>query len=584
MQGGPRVKPRLTPRKERRTIALLVKLSLALLASLAPAQQPVLDSGQPATPEQACYDVLHYDLALKVDPEKRSIAGTLGLRARVLKESKAIQIDLDDHFTVSAVTRAKDALPFVREPGRILVSGLAALTKPGEEFEISVAYSGVPREAPMAPWDGGFTWKKTRSGAPWIATTCQGEGADLWWPCKDQPDDEADSMDIRISIPEPLVCASNGRLVDVKPADKGWRTYHWHVSTPINSYSVALGIAPYEKIEGEMKSIAGESFPVVYYVLPENLEKGKQLFEEIKLDLAFFESICGPYPFRADKYGVVETPHLGMEQQTITGYGNNYRGNPWGAQQGFDFLLHHEMSHEYWGLLVTARNWNDFWIHEGIGTYTQALYAEKLKGLAAYRQVMGEQRRGIANNGALAPREPHSSGEMYTTKVWKDSPGGDIYNKGSWVMHSLRWLLGDESFFKVLRRFAYPDPAKEKLTDGSACRFATTDELLAIAERESGQKLGWFWELYLRQPRLPKLVGTVAGNELQLAWETPGNLPFPMPVEVEIGGKRQRVEMKDGKASVPMKGAKEFVLDPDERILREKEPAAARPKRGAKGG
>jgi len=570
MRTAARIKPCLTACKARSTISATPMLLPTLIACLLPSQQPLLDSGTPPTPEQACYDVLHYELALRVDPDKHSIGGTLGMRARVLKESKSIQIDLDDHFTVSAITRDKAALPFERKPGCILVSGLAALARPGEEFEITIAYAGVPREASNPPWDGGFTWKKTKSGAPWIATSCQGEGADLWWPCKDQPDDEPDSMDTFFTVPEPLVAASNGRLVDVEPAEKGWHTYHWHIGAPINNYSVALDIAPYAKIEGELKSTAGDTIPLVYYVLPENLEKGKQLFEEIKLDLAFFESICGPYPFRADKYGVVETPHLGMEQQTLTGYGNNYRGNPWGAQQGFDFLLHHEMSHEWWGLLVTARNWNDFWIHEGIGTYTQALYAEKLKGPAAYKQVMSEQRRGIANTGTLAPREPRSSGEMYTTRIWKDSPAGDIYTKGSWVMHTLRWVLGDETFFKVLRRFAYPDPAKEKLSDGSACRFATTDELLAIAEKESGQKLGWFWELYLRQPKLPKLIGTVVGGELRLSWETPANLPFPMPVEVQIGGQTRRVELKDNKASLPLGSTKEFVLDPDARILRER--------------
>ena len=550
-----------------------------LASSLLVLQQPDLDSGTPEPPEQSCYDVLHYDLALKVDPDKHTIAGTLGMRARVLAESSSILLDVDERLAVSGVTRGTDALPFTREGGRIRVKGLAALARVGETFEIVVAYSGVPLEATNPPWNGGFTWRKTKSGQPWIATTCQGEGADIWWPCKDQPDDEPDSMDTYFSVPEPLVCASNGRLVDVKSQEPGWRTFHWHVSTPINSYSVVFDAAPYEKIEGEMKSSGGGTIPLVYYVLPENLEKGKQLFEEIKLDIAFFESICGPYPFRADKYGVVETPHLGMEQQTITGYGNEYRGNPWGAQQGFDFLLHHEMSHEWWGLLVTAKNWNDFWIHEGIGTYTQALYAEKLKGPAAYKQVMSEQRRGIANTGALAPREPHSSGEMYTTRKWKDSPAGDIYNKGSWVMHTLRWVLGDETFFKVLRRFAYPDPSLETRTDGSACRFATTDELLAIAEKESGRKLGWFWELYLRQPKLPKLVAERAGDELKLHWETPNDMPFPMPVEVKIGDKLQRAEFKDNKASLPLAGAAEFVLDPDARILREREPGPPRKKK-----
>lgn len=552
----------------------LLFAAIAALPSAGLAQDAALDTGTPMPPEEACYDVLSYDLALEVDPELHTIAGTLAMRARVLHASESILLDLDDRLKVARITHGDGVLPFEREPGRIRVRGLDALRTPGQIFEITVAYSGVPREAPHPPWDGGFTWAKTAAGQPWIATTCQGEGADLWWPCKDQPDDEPDSMDLRITVPEPLVCASNGRLVDVRAAKEGWRTYHWHVSTPINNYSVALNIAPYETVEGEMTSIAGERFPLVYYVLPENLEKGKKLFAEIRADLTFFESVFGPYPFRIDKYGVAETPHLGMEHQSITAYGNDYSGNPWGADQGFDFLLHHEMSHEWWALLVTAKNWNDFWIHEGIGTYSQALYAERLHGPDAYRQVMSEQRRGIQNRGAVAPREPHTSQEMYFTSRWKDSPAGDIYNKGSWIMHSLRYLLGDEAFFRVLRRFAYPDPALEKITDGRQCRFATTDELLAIAEKHSGRDLAWFWELYLRQPKLPKLASEVRDGALHLRWETPHDLAFPMPVDVEIAGDTVRVEMKDGAAVVPLHGAHEFLLDPKERILRANERAA----------
>ncbi len=556
----------------------LVLGAIAAFASSSLAQDPKLDSGTPIPPEEACYDVLHYDLALKVDPEKKWIGGTLSMKAKMLAASDSILLDLDDLLTVSAVTRGKQAAQFEREPGRIRIKGVDAFAKIGAEFELTIAYAGIPRVAPNAPWDGGFTWSKTKTGAPWIATTCQGEGADIWWPCKDQPDDEADTVDLHFTLPEPLVCASNGRLLKVEPADKGWRTFHWHISDPINNYSVALCAAPYEKIEGEMTSVAGDKIPLVFYVIPEHLEKGKKLFEEIKSDLAFFESICGPYPFRADEYGVVETPHLGMEQQTITGYGNNFKGNPWGADEGFDFLLHHEMSHEWWGLLVTAKNWNDFWIHEGIGTYTQALYAEKLKGAAGYAQVMKEQRRGLLNRGPVAPRELHSSQEMYFTSKWKESPAGDIYNKGSWIMHSLRYLLGDKDFFRVLRRFAYPDPAMEKVTDGRQCRFATTDELLSIADKETGRDLAWFWELYLRQPALPKLVSEVKDGSLQLRWETPKDLPFPMPVEVQIGDKVQKVEMKNNHAVVPLHGATEFKLDPNDRILRVLEPPAKKKK------
>jgi len=561
--------------------AHLALLSLLLLPPATAAQtaqeakEPKLDSGLPQPAEQSCFDVLRYELELAVDPEARTIAGTLALDARTLAPSESILLDLDARLKVARVTDGSAELAFQREDGRLRVQIGAPLQKVGGTWRVVVHYGGTPRVAPRAPWDGGFTWSKTPSGAHWIATTCQGEGADVWWPCKDQPDDEPDTMDIRVSVPEPLVCASNGRLQRVHSTKPGWRTYDWHVSTPINAYSVALNIAPYATIEGRMKSVAGDEFPVVYYVLPENKAKGEALFKEILADLAFFESVFGPYPFRADKYGVAETPHLGMEHQSITAYGNNYKGNPWGKDQGFDFLLHHEMAHEWWALLVTARNWNDFWIHEGLGTYAQSLYTERTKGPEAYRHVMGEQRRSISNRGAVAPREPRTSGEMYFAGTTKESPGGDIYYKGSWIVHTLRWLLGDEVFFRVLRRWAYPQPELEARTDGSACRFATTDELLAIAEQVSGRELDWFWELYLRQAQLPKLVDERKGDVLELRWETPGGLAFPLPVEVEAGGRVERVEMKDGQGRFELRGAETYTLDPKAWLLRD-QPKAPR--------
>lgn len=549
------------------SIALV--LPFPMLAAWNPPQDPDLDSGTRPPPEQTCYDVAHYGLSLRVDPDTKSIAGTSRMRARLASPTNRIALDLDARLVVDAVRSGTKPLRYVHEKGRIFVEDVEAWARVGEHFSLEVDYHGVPREAPNPPWSGGFTWSKTASGAPWIATSCQGEGADLWWPVKDQPDDEPESMDITIEVPSTLVCASNGRLIRVEDTQPGWHAFVWHVSTPINAYSVALNIAPYTTIEGEHESVAGGKFPLVYYVLPENVEQGQRLFAEIRQHMTFFEDVFGPYPFRADKYGVAETPHLGMEHQTITAYGNRYSGNPWGADQGFDFLLHHEMAHEWWALAVTARNWNDFWIHEGIGTYAQALYAERLRGPQAYRQVMSEQRRGILNRGAVAPREPRSSQEMYFVRHWKDSPAGDIYSKGSWIVHSLRFLLGDDAFFKLLRRFAYPDPKLEARTDGAACRFTTTDELLAIAERESGRELDWFFELYLRQPHLPSLDARTVDGQLELAWVTPGDLPFPMPVEVELNGRRTRVELPNGKARVALEGAKEYTLDPDAWILRE---------------
>ena len=213
-------------------------------------------------------------------------------------------------------------------------------------------YGGQPRIAPNPPWDGGFTWSE-HNGTPWIATTCQGEGADIWWPCKDHPSDKPESMDLSFTLPEGIVVATNGDHVETT-TENGKTTSRWHVSTPIANYTVALNAGPYTVLERTMKSVAGDEFPVRFWVLDDHAKQGEVLMDEILEHLEFFESTCGPYPFRGDKYGVVETPHLGMEHQSIIAYGNRFSGDP---NFDYDWLHHHELAHEWWGNLVTAKDW-----------------------------------------------------------------------------------------------------------------------------------------------------------------------------------------------------------------------------------
>ncbi len=545
-------------------------LALVLLAASASAYQTErLTSGRPAPPEQTCYDVLSYDLSVKVDPDARAIEGRLRMLARRLAETDRIELDLDDRLRVSEVSVGQAQIEgwlglaaFRHEDGvlSIDVSEERVFGRDGR-FLVEVVYGGQPRVAPRPPWDGGFQWERTPSGAHWIATSNQMQGADLWWPCKDQPDDEPEEMTISVTVPAGLVCATNGRKVAERTAD-GWTTTRWRVSTPINAYGVALNIAPYETITREYRSVTGETFPITYWVLPENRARGEELFEDVLRQTRWFEETFGPYPFRADKYGVAETPHLGMEHQTIIAYGANYVGNPWGDDQGFDFLHHHEMAHEWFANLVTCRDWKDFWIHESFATYAQSLYTEHLNGPEAYRHRMAEIRTGLLNRAAVAPRRP-----MDTAAVYFGAQGGDIYYKGAWVLHTLRFLVGDEAFFRALRRVTYPDPALERTTDGSACRFVDSDEVLALFEEHTGHELDWFFELYLRQPELPTLRATKKGARLYLEWETPGDLAFPLPVEVSLDGELRRVALPDGRTVVEI-GNAEVVVDPHAWLLK----------------
>ena len=362
-------------------MTLTMTAAVAALALLA--QDPLGNtSGGALLDEQAAFDVLHYDLALDVDPDAQAISGTLIMTARVVAPAREIVLHLDQSLEVSGVSggvaAATDAAPeeraadlrtakFRHEDGLIWIDSASFAAERGATFRVAVDYGGKPRVAQRPPWEGGFTWETTESGAHWIATSCQGEGADLWWPCKDHPSDKPDAFDLSFTVPEGLVVATNGRHLE-SVTEKGRTTSRWRVTTPIANYTVALNVAPYVELTRTMQSVAGDEIPIHFWVLPENEEKGKAFLDEIVDHLRFFEETCGPYPFRGDKYGVVETPHLGMEHQSIIAYGNRYNGDP---NFDYDWQHHHELAHEWWANLVTARDWADFWIHEGIGTATR---------------------------------------------------------------------------------------------------------------------------------------------------------------------------------------------------------------------
>ncbi|MEM6631208.1 MAG: M1 family metallopeptidase [Bacteroidota bacterium] len=525
-------------------------------------QTAIYDSGGELLPEQACYDINFYDLALQIFPDDRSIQGSVEVHAHIVQPTDLIALNLDTLLEIQSITNLLDAdnasLDFERGAGYVYVH-LKQVFQPGKKLQIAIAYGGRPRVAPMPPWDGGFTWAQTADGSPWIATTCQTIGADVWWPCKDHVSDKPDSMGIHIRVPDPLIVATNGRLINTEPHADGTSTYHWHSSQPISVYNVALNIAPYKSISDTIKSAGGEEYPVIFYVLPEDYEKGQTLFPEIIEHLNFYEKYLGPYPFRADKYGVAQTPHLGMEHQTIIAYGANFdntsmtRGMDW----GFDALHHHELGHEWWGNLVTNSDWRDMWIHEGFCTYMQGLYVEDLEGPKGLKRFMASQSR-FPNVRAIAPLASKSSQQIYRAP---------IYNKGAWVLHSLRYLVGDTVFFDLLRKMSYPSEALEHTTDGSQVRFASTAEFINLAESLSGKELDWFFEVYIRQPKLPILEMERVGSQVTLTWKSPIATPFSMPVEVQVGDKRFPVAMEDGMGSFEAASEAEILIDPDFKFL-----------------
>ena len=526
------------------------------------------DTGGPLMFEQAVYDVQNYDISLKVDPASKTISGTTVMTARTVIPTNVIVLDLDTPYTINKIVDGTGkGLKYERREGKIWI-WFPFSKQVGEEIKTSITYSGSPRIAPRAPWVGGFMWAKTPSGADWISVALQNDGADLEFPCKDHPSDKPATSSMHITVPDPLIATGPGKFEGVKKNNDTTSTYNWHMTNPIANYSLVFNAAPYKTVEDTYKSISGETLPIIFYVISEDFEKAPRLVEEQKKYLAFYEKYLGPYPFRTQKVGIVETPHLGMEHSTDIAYGNQFKFNA----DGTDWLLLHEFGHEWWANLVTASDWKDFWLHEGFQSYMDTLYQEYLHGQDAYLKAMAGRVKGLRNQQPVAPREPKISYQVYMSAPDYVNSDGDIYGKGALILHTLRYLIGDEKFFKALHHMAYPTKEMETYTDGRQERLVTTDDFLTIAEQDSGMKLDWFFELYLRQPKLPRLLEASASDcqakcTFNLQWETPNNMPFPMPVDVVVDGKTQRVEMPNGKGSVIYSG-KPPIIDPNGWVLK----------------
>jgi aminopeptidase N len=536
----------------------------ALLTACATTQPPLTDyslgSGAARSEAQQALDFDKADLKLRIEPASRSIRGDVTLTFGTRAPLNSVELDLDRNLPIDAIS--VDGQPLAashwRNPEGKLTIDLPRPLEPGKQVAVRVQYHGQPHVAKRAPWDGGFVWSQTPDGQPWVASAVQGEGCDLFWPCIDHPTGKAKQVDEHITVPSPLVAAGNGIAMGMDEAD-GWRTYHWRTKNP-STYGISINVAPYQVLSGEYRSRYGNVIPLRMWYLPQNEKGAKELFAEFAPMLDFFESTIGPYPFGDEKMGVVETPHKGMEHQTINAYGNKYAKTAY----GYDELLQHEFAHEWFGNQLTNANWDDMWLHEGLGSYMQPLYVQSLRGDMEYFASLMHQRGMIENKAPIVSGKPKMEEDVYDIK--RGGPGQDIYNKGSLVMHTLRGLIGDAAFFRAVREEVYgtPDPRPGNF----APRYGTTPEFMAIVKRASGRDLDWFFQAYLYQKDLPDLQATRSGGSVQLVWKTEKNTPFPMPVEVQVGDRIVNVPMTDGRGSIEVSAGTAYMLDPHSKVLR----------------
>ncbi len=517
-------------------------------------------SGGLINPDQAKLGFDSADLAIEVFPEKEAISAVATLVFTARAPLETLVIDLDRNLPVSAIRidgRSLAKSSWSNPEGQLSIT-LPRAVPAGNRVTAAITYAGTPHVAVRAPWDDGFVWAKTNRGAPWIASTAEGYGCDLFWPCLDFPTGEPGQVTLHITVPKGLSAPSNGIMLGTDRLADGRTTWNWRIKHP-NTYAIALNIAPYEVISGSYKSRFGNTIPMFYWHLPGEKAQAEALFAEFAPALDFFESVIGPYPFADEKVGVVETPHLGMEHQTINAYGNGYAK----AVEGFDWLFQHEFAHEWFGNQLTAANWDDYWLHEGFGSYMQPLYGQWREGDARYAAMMDLQRAKIENRAPLVSGIVRTEEDVYEEA--RGGPASDIYYKGSWTLHTLRWLIGDAAFFESIRRlvFGRPDP----LPGNFAPRFGSSAEFERIVDQVTGRDYGWFFATYLHQAKLPDLVATSRGGALDLRWQDAG-AGFVMPVEVQINGQTSRVDMPGGRGSVAVPPGAHIVVDPQARLLR----------------
>ncbi len=501
------------------------------------------------TPLRTCYDINYYHLDVKVDIDQKFISGSNEFRFTATQDFKQLQFDLFANLKVEKVVFHGKNLPFTREANAVFLT-FPNIIKKGVKEAFTVFYSGNPRVAKRAPWDGGFVFTQDTESKPWVATACEGLGASVWWPNKDHLSDEVDSMLISISVPKGIKDVSNGRLRKVTELNNGYTRFDWVVKNPINNYDVEANIGNYVHFDDTFTGEKGK-LTLDYWVLPQNLDKAKKQFgENVKPMLTAFEHWFGPYPFYEDGYKLIETPHLGMEHQSGVAYGNHYQngylgrdlsGTGWGLK--WDFIVVHESGHEWFGNNITDKDAADMWIHEGFTNYSESLFVEQQFGKQAGQEYVLGTRRAIQNDEPI----------IGTYNVNKEG-SGDMYYKGGNMLNMIRTIINnDEKWRGILRG----------LNKTFYHQTVTTEQIVGYINQQSGLNLTGIFDQYLRYKNIPTLEFRFEKEQVLARWIADVN-GFTMPVKIKIkGGEYQFFNLNTSFTPIKLAGANQDNIEVD---------------------
>ena len=474
---------------------------------------------------RSSYRVSFYDINIDFDIEKKSIDGYVTIKAKSLRDLNSLQVDLAENLSIKKVTHEGDKLFFSREHDAVLIDFISTIKK-DSIFEFTVFYQGIPQSADNPPWAGGFTWSKDKDGRDWIAVSCEGEGARIWWPNKDHITAEGDSVRMAYTVPSNMVAVGNGKLKSVvNNGDKS--TYEWFVSNPINNYNISVQIGNYVAVQDTF--IKGDKIhDMNHYVLDYNKELASNYFTQSKEVIRFYEKYFGDYQWYEDGYKLIEVPYLGMEHQSAVTYGNGFsiyngvRSKSWPMYGVMDPLIIHETGHEWFGNSVTASDPTHIWIHEGLQVYSEAIYFEdKFKSYEVGVHYLNTLKNRIVNEIPIVGRENENHWALH----------GDTYMKGAWVMHTLRSVIkNDEIWFEILKEF---------MTE-NAKGFANTNDFFKKVYNKTGEDYWYFAQQYFYSPNQPELEYYQTDEEFYYRWNNV-NDNFTMPLDLLVNGKELRV-------------------------------------------
>ena len=501
-----------------------------------------LSSGGKLNPLQAIMDIRHYTIALDVDIKKKSIQGNVIVDMIMSKSTDTILLDLVHLLTVNKVSVNGKQVNFEQKNDKIYITAKA--TFPVGRKTVKVEYGGEPPIAVKPPWTGGFTFTKDRSGNDWVAINCQKEGGRVYFPCKDHPSDEPnEGVDMFITVPANLVVAAPG-LLQAVIAKKNKKTYHWKTNYTISNYCTVFNIGMYKVVSKDYTTVDGNIVPIQFYVLEEDTAYASKVIELKERDTRVLEKYLGEYPWAKEKIGIASVPNSGMEHQTMITFQNKFVYSKIGVHD-YSANLYHEYAHEWFANKVTNKDWAHMWIQEGITTYAEALIHYELGGQAAYDEIINRHKKSIRNKKPMVGGEELSEDEAYA--------GRDIYAKGSFFMHSLRYVLGDEIFLPTLKKLA-TDPRY------TYDNFVTTKDVEELFSTASKQDLKPFFNFYVYTNEVLDIsVKEVGYQKYQI---TLNNFFMPLPLDIgpadkitrTVIGKEGVVVSSNGAPQVDAKG------------------------------